>query len=107
MLSTIVPLPVLAPSTEWMICTRLLSPALLALGVIVMTGAPLLGPSWALSWWMWQKLAVGWKPAGSLNFHSRICHSSQLPCTAAQTELLVIDFISLRWRSTVLELQRS
>ena len=90
-----------------MIWIRLFVPVLLARGVIVIVGAPLFGPSCALSWWMWPKFCVGWNPAGSLNFHSRICHSSQLPCTFAQVELLVIDFISLRWRSTVLELQRS
>ena len=73
----------------------------------MIVGAPLFGPSWALSWWMWKKFAVGWSPLGSLNFHSRICHSSQLPWTLAQVELLVIDFISLRCRSTVVELHRS
>ncbi len=107
MLSTIVPLSVGLPSTEWMIWIRLFVPLLAARGVIVIVGAPLFGPSCAFNWWMWKKFCVGWSPAGILNFHSRICHSSQLPCTFAQVELFVIDFISLRWRSTVPELQRS
>jgi hypothetical protein len=49
MLSTIVPLSVGLPSTEWMIWIRLFVPLLAARGVIVIVGAPLFGPSCAFS----------------------------------------------------------